>query len=591
MNRHPGREEMDEKSKKVPDFFHMETFRREEFLSQVGSFTQVQYQLFHTICDFWEPVLDYNQFILKSAKSFLASNNQIELLMDKLKAAHIGLLQYALVEGDLKPARIILSEKGAPEFYYYLGEDLMARQIHDNPHPFLTGKAFDTEGVNLPDELVTPLENRMISPGYAQSLKTPVIIGIPRTMKSPILLPSGMIEDFVDSMIGHIRAEATSPTVLENLSRITEEKISDIQKSMEQKQPAFWIKLCQKMLDHKEELKLRIKGLNPLIFTSAQLLLTWFQNTLGEMKQKELEERERQDARNLIIKEFKEKENNWTHISLLDDKLKEYEDRWTGFREEFKSHTLIRGEGKDLPELVLVNNMIMHRDYIFRYFTMGISNLRRDFLFMYQDQMIDLLRHNRNERYAQFFSRSNFRSDIMTCVREEDLQLWELLQKPTRVAEAAYHYLQDIKGVQKNARIKDAMELYFHSDLKSFRNVDTIFQLKLINLFEKAYKELSWLGRFILRITGRYDSYVAMFADDLPPSRKIRPKERKRGRKRDVNPRGAMKDYSRHNRPRERVYTPRERKKAWAEFDDAVHRQKNLKPVDHEDYPDNSVGP
>ena len=567
-------DEMEEKSKKVPEYFHMETFRREEFLSQVGSFTQVQYQLFHTICDFWEPVLDYNQFILKSAKSFLASNNQIELLMDKLKAAHVGLLQYTDINGELKPSRIILSEKDSREFYYYLGEDLMVKQIHDHPHPFMTAKAYDDEGISLPEGMVTHLENSMLSPGYAGSVNEPVLIGIPRTMKSPILLPSGMLEEFVDAMISHIRSEASSPSALENLSRITDEKISDIQKSMAQKMPAFWVKLCHKMLEQKEELKLRLKGLNPLIFTSAQLLQTWFQNSLNEMKERELEDREREEASKQIIKEFREKESSWTHISLLDDKLKEKEEKWTGFREEFKALALIRGEGKDLPELVLVNNMIMHRDFLFRYFTIGISNLRRDFLFMYQDQMTDLLRHNRNERYSQFFSRSNFRSDIMTRVKEEDLQLWELLQKPTRVAEAAYHYLQDIRGIQKGTRIKDAMELYFHSDLKSFRNIDTIFQLKLINLFEKSYKDLSWLSRFILRITGRYDSYVAMFADDLPPGRKIKPREKKHGRYRDVNPSGAVKNYSRHHQNEKRVYTPRERKKAWAEFDDAIHRQK-----------------
>jgi hypothetical protein len=565
---------MEEKRKKVPEYFRMESFRREEYLSQLGSFTQVQYQLFHNLCDFWEPVLDYNQFILKSSKSFLASNNQLELLMEKLKAAHIGILQYAVIEGELKASRIILTEKDDLAFYYYLGEDLLIRQIHNNPHPYLTAKAYDDEGISLPINMITPMENSMLSPGYASTNKEPVIIGINRKMKAPLLIPSGMIEEFISALVGHIRSEASSPSVMESMSRISGVKISELQASLSKRAPAFWINLCQKLLEQKEELKLRLKGLNPLLFTSAQLLQSYFQNSLSEMKQKEVEDREKKEALKEIIQEFREKETSWTHINLLDEKLKEKEEKWEGFREEFKNSVLVRGETKELPDLVLLNNMLMHKDFLFKYFTRAVSDIRKDFLFLYQDQMTDLLRHNRTDRHAQFFSRSNFRSDILTRVKEQELQLWELLQKPTRVAESAFHYLQDIKGLKNNSRIKDAMGLYFHSDMKNFRNIDTMFQLKLLTLFEKSYKEMSWLGRFILRLTGRYDSYISMFSDDPAENRKASKASRKsRRRKRGIPTKAGVKSYSAKG-PKERAYSPKEKRKAWAEFDDAIHKQK-----------------
>ncbi|WP_114630871.1 hypothetical protein [Oceanispirochaeta sp. M1] len=565
---------MEEKRKDTPEYFRMESFRREEYLSQLGSFTQVQYQLFHNLCDFWEPVLDYNQFILKSSKSFLASNNQLELLMGKLKAAHIGVLQYAIIEGELKASQIILTEKDDLAFYYYLGEDLLARQIYENPHPYLTAKAYDDEGISLPADMITPLDTSMLSPGYAAENKELIIIGINRKMKAPLLIPSGMIEEFISALIGHIRSEAASPSVMENMSRITEIKISDLQTSLGKRSPDFWINLCKKLLSQKEELKLRLKGLNPLLFTSAQLLQSYFQNTLSEMKQAEIENREKKEALKEIIQEFKEKETTWTHISLLDEKLKEKEEKWPGFREEFKNSVLVRGESKEQPDLVLLNNMLMHRDFLFKYFTRTVDDIRKDLLFLYQDQMTDLLRHNKTDRYSQFFSRSNFRSDILTRVKEQELQLWELLQKPTRVAESAFHYLQDIKGIKKNSRIKDAMGLYFHADMKNFRNVDTMFQLKLLSLFEKSYKEMSWFGRFVLRLTGRYDSYISMFSDDPVVERKQRPPSRRKRRKnKGIPTKGGVKSYSAKG-PQERPYSPREKRKAWAEFDDAINRQK-----------------
>jgi len=562
----------------IPEYFRMETFRREEFLAQIGSFTQVQYQLFHNICDFWNPVLDYNHFILKSSKSFLASNNQLELLMGKLKAAHLGLLQYRLVDGEIKAGRIILSEKDAMPFYYYLAEDLMARQIHDNNHPFLTIKAFEDDGISLPTDLITPLESSMLSPGFAERGGGLKIIGINRKMKSPILLPSGMMADFVGALIGHIRMETASPNLVENLSRITGQKISEIQKNLTKKEPDFWISICQKLIEHKEDLKLRLKGLNPLFFTSCQLLQTYFQNSITEMKEQLQEDQEKQKAHQDIIREFKEKESAWTHISVLDDKLKSCEERWEGFREEFKQRSLIRGEGKEQPDLIVVNNMVIHKDFLFKYFTREISTLRNNFLYMYQSQMTDLLRHNKTDRYTQFFSKNNFRADIMANIRERDLQLWELLQKPTRVAESAYHFLQNVSSSKKSSHLKDAMGIYFQSDLKNFRNIDSILQLKLMSLFEKSYKELGWWARFVLRITGRYDSYISMFTDT--------PRDAAGRNRNPAEPRGpqgvmsfdenrisAERNLKRHKK-KDYAYSPRDKRKAWAEFDEAIRKKK-----------------
>ncbi|QEN08629.1 hypothetical protein EXM22_11770 [Oceanispirochaeta crateris] len=571
---------MDENRNKIetPAYFHMESFRREEVLAQIGSFTQVQYQLFHNICEFWNPVLDYNHFILKSSKSFLASNNQLELLMGKLKAAHMGLLQYGVNDGEMKASRIILCDKDAFPFFYYLTEDFFARHIFEHKHPFLTIKAFDDDGITLPVDMITPLETSMLSPGFASQNKDLKIIGINRKMKSPILLPSGMMKEFITALISHIRLEMASPNLMENLSRITSKKISDIQKDLSKREPDFWIMACQKLIEHKEDLKIRFKGLNPLIFTSCQLLQTYFQNTITEKKQELITESEKQKAREEMIKGIKMREASWTPVSVLDEQLKEKEEKWPGFREEFKQAALVRGESKEQPELVFINNMIIHKDFLFHYFTRQISTLRNHLLFLYQDQMSDLLKRNRTDKYTQFFSRSNFRSDIMSRIKDKDLQLWELLQKPTRVAEGAYHYLQEVKGITKSTRIKDVMGLYFHSDLKNFRQVDSMFQLKLLTMFEKAYKELGWWGRFILRLTGRYESYVTMFSETTAEANQLKSthslRHKKSLTKKPYGKEGNTPGKIQRLQNKSSSYSPRDKRKAWAEFDDALKRKK-----------------
>jgi hypothetical protein len=239
---------------------------------------------------------------------------------------------------------------------------------------------------------------------------------------------------------------------------------------------------------------------------------------------------------------------------------------------------LVRGESKEQPELVFINNMIIHKDFLFHYFTRQISTLRNHLLFLYQDQMTDLLKRNRTDKYTQFFSRSNFRSDIMSRIKDKDLQLWELLQKPTRVAEGAYHYLQEVKGITKSTRIKDVMGLYFHSDLKNFRQVDSMFQLKLLTMFEKAYKELGWWGRFILRLTGRYESYVTMFSETTAEANQLKSTNSRRHKKsltkkpygKERNTPGKIQRLQNKSSS----YSPRDKRKAWAEFDDALKRKK-----------------
>ena len=559
-------------TQELPEYFHMESFRREEFLSQLGSFTQVQYQLFHNLCDFWNPVLPYNQFILKSSKSFLASNNQLELLMDKLKAAHIGLLQYALVEGELKAHRIILSDKNSPAFYYYLCEDLLARHIFTQKQPFITEKVFDDDGIALPKDRMTVMESRMLSPGFEESSReSPVIIAVPRKMKDPLLIPSGMIEEYISALISHIRSEMTNTSLMEHLSRITNQKISELHGELTKREPAFWIIICQSLLEHKEEMKDRFKGLNPLLFTSAQLLQTYFQNSLKEMKETQIQEQEKQKAIEELIREFRQKEATWSPIVLLDEKLKEKEEIWDDFREQFRQAALLRGEGKQLPPLIVINNMLMHRDFLFRYFTREIGLLRKDLLFLYQEQMRDLLRRNKTERYSQFFSKNNFRADILEQIKDADIQLWELLQKPTRIAEAAFHYLLNTKGIKSSSRIKDALTIYFQSDMKTFRHIDSMLQLKLLTLFELAYKELGWWSRFILRITGRYDSYIGMFSDDTVKKDRTRSsqlgKRRKKHGPRIPKAARARLDADKMN------YSARDKKKAWEEFGQAVQKE------------------
>jgi len=574
----------DEKnSEATPEFFRMESFRREEFLSQIGSFSQVQYQLFHNICDFWQPALDYNHFILKSSKSALAANNQLEILMNKLREAHVGLLQFDLVGGELKPGRIILADKESFHFYYYAAEDLLARNISESGHPFITLQTFEKTDLILPGTYITPLEPALLSPGFiGKTREDPVLYGLSRKNRSPLLIPSGKMDLFITSLINYLRRELESPNLMEHVSRISEKKISDIQKNITTRDPSFWISFCKCLLEQREDLKLRLKGLSPLIFTSAQLLYAFFYNSLTELKQKQQEETARQKSMLEIVSEIKDKETRWTSLHELDEGLKKGEEKWKGFREGFRDSFLKRQEGKEQPELILINGQVIHRDYMFRYFSREITDQGRRLQLLYQDMMSDLLRHGQTDKYTQFYSRNNFRADILNRIRDNAPQVKELLQKPTLVAESAFYYLKELKGIKETPKIKDTLSLYFKEDFQQFQNIDSILNLNLMSLFDKAFRELGWWGRVLLRISGRYDSYTNVFSGK--PSSAAGKMGRKQAAggfpaaRRPPRPEpspGERPVRSRTNQPAQpRPHSIREKRKAWDEFSDAVQKKK-----------------
>ena len=568
----------------TPSYFNLEPHKREEVLAQIGSFTQIQYQIFHNICDFWDPALDYNQYVLKTNKPALTGGNQLELLMNKIQDAHMGLLQYRLVDSELKPARLVLTEKDSIYFYYYICEEVLYRNVYESGHPFITVKTFDKYGITFPGEMITPLDPKSLSPGFHKKMMPQcTIFGITRRNRSPILIPSGLLDEYILFLMKNLIRESQSMTLLENVSRLSGIKISELQKRMTARDPSFWITLTKSLLEHKEDLNIRIKGLSPLIFTSSHLLYSYFFNSLTELKEKQQEKAERQKTQMEIVNRIRENGTRWSSVKQLDQELKEKEKTWEGFRKEFQDTILKRQDNGEQPDLIIVNSQVIHKDYLFPFFKKELEYAGKEFSILYQDMMNDLLRNNQPDKYTQFYSRNNFRADILNRIRNKSPQLKELLQKPSLIATAGYYYLKDLKGIKRSDTIKDSINTYLKSDLKQFQNIDDILHLSLISLFDNAFDNLGWWSKLILRLSGRYDSYTSSFSTTSSIARAANSKKRQaaalRGNtgyaeKQQMTSQSRLRSRSRQQAQQQKMHSVREKKKAWAEFSDAVNKKK-----------------
>ena len=561
----------------TPSYFKMEPHQREEILSHIGSFSQIQYQIFHSICDFWDPALEYNKYILKAKKPALVNKNQLELLMNKIQDAHMGLLQYKLTENELRPHRIVLTEKDSPYFYYYICEEVLYRNYYENGHPFITAKNLEKHELNLPGKFITPIEPKILGPAFhAKMIPRHKIFGITRHNRSPIIIPSGMLDEYIHFLIQYLIRESQSMTLLENLSRLANIKISELQKKMGSRDPAFWLVFTRTLIEHKEDFKIRIKGISSLIFTSAQLLYSYFANTMGELKQKQQESQEKQKTREEIIDGIREKATKWSSLKELDDQLKEKEKKWPGFRDTFTDEILKRQEGGDQPMLIVLGGQLIHKDYLFPYFKSKMDYFSREFQILYQDMMADLLRNGQTDKYTQFYSRNNFRADILNRIRNKSPQMTELLHKPALMANVTYYYLKDLKGVKKSDTIRETMGIYFRNDLKQYQNIDEIMNLSLIVLFDQSYRNLSWWNKLVLKFTGKYDSYTNTFTNTVRANEKG--KRRKGPELHPVIPTDEEPSPVTRRRAaqekKNRIHSVREKRKAWDEFSDLVNRKK-----------------
>ncbi|MDC7233362.1 MAG: hypothetical protein PQJ58_09015, partial [Spirochaetales bacterium] len=184
-----------QEQKELPSVFQMDLPKREEFLSQVGSFTQEQRRIFHRICDFYDPFLDYNRFVLHAGKDILFANNQIEILMKKLKRAHYGLLEFKFIDGELKPSRIVVTNRDAVEFYNSLINDEIQRNLMDEGKPFLTMEEMEEQNLTVPFDYLESIGPEQLSPGFIRSNKNRAgVYTLKLKTGANLLLASGSLE-------------------------------------------------------------------------------------------------------------------------------------------------------------------------------------------------------------------------------------------------------------------------------------------------------------------------------------------------------------------------------------------------------------
>ena len=575
----------------LPTVFQLDLQKREEFLSQVGSFTQEQRRIFHRICDFYDPVLDYNRFVLHAGKDILFANNQIEILMKKIRNAHYGLLKFRLVEGELKPDKIIVANRDSPEYYCHLIEDEIQRNLIDDSLSFLKITDLEEQNQRVPFDLVETIHPESLSPLFIKGEKGQSrIYTMPLKTGGSLLATSKSLEFLIILGRIKIRSYLNNASFISIISRYMDTKISEIQKLQKTTDRKFWLNLSTKILQNKEDLKLRLKHLEETLFQSSEIIHHFLTNAEKESEIEREEAAAKEVALNEICMEILKKEDFLVTDEDLLKILEPYTKKWDGFREYFYESAVKVNNKIGLPLILSIDDKYIHRDHVYPFFRSELTMQSKELKFHYIQLMERMLRTGNKDRITIFYTRDTFKEDVLEMIKKETPVLAEFLSKPRIVSEGIVHYFKNLKKVRDVNKIKDFMNNFFDKGVIRFKDADYLLNLYLLEIFDEAYKFLSWWKKLILRVSGRKDSLRSQFSGliekeevfnttsvnnkkyPFPQDSQTLNSNLIRNRKKDQPGKNSS---SRRRIPEslQKSYSVKQREKAWLEFEDAFHRK------------------
>ena len=581
----------------LPAVFQMDLQKREEFLSQVGSFTQEQRRIFHRICDFYDPALDYNRFVLHAGKDILFANNQIEILMKKLKNAHYGLLQFHVHEGELKPEKIIISNRDSKEYYTALIDDEIQRILLDETRSFLTIDELEEMNQHVPFDMVDSITPDVLGPkAFGTSGRGSGILSLHLKHGGSLLLTGNSARTVIG--IGQLRIKNAlkNTSFITIMSRFMDNKISDIQKKMRTGDRRFWLEMSTKILQNQEDLQLRFKYLESSLFQSAELLFHYYTNAVKQEEQERKENAAKDTALEEICMEILKKENFLVSDEGLLRLLEPYEKKWPGFKESFYEKAVKVNTKIGLPLIINLSDKYIHRDHLYPYFRSELGVQSKELKYHYIQKMERMLRTNNRDKVTIFYTRETFRDDVNDQLKNETPVLADLLTKPKILSEGIVHYFKNLKKVRDINKIKDFMNNFFDNGVIKFKDSDYLLNLYLLEIFDEAYKFLSLWRKFLLKLSGKKESFRNQFtgldenganysldrgkqsATTPQSSESVMMYNGMRPAPRNSDKPGSSTQYRRRRANTaqlgQKQYNLKQRNKAWLEFEDAFERKK-----------------
>ncbi|MCP4163988.1 MAG: hypothetical protein GY760_28325, partial [Deltaproteobacteria bacterium] len=276
----------------IPEYINVDALRREEFLSQVGSFSSEHRKIFQLLCEHWQPGISYKRFISQVKGVKFAEKDLIGLLT-RLKTAKCGLLKHKCISGILEKRIIILTDKGEKSFYYHFLEDEIEVSMQSSLHPMVKSSKLLDDNIEIPDSFIEVLTPRHITRSFfKQCINDERIFSIPTSEDDSIMATSGTISSIISMSIRRIRDSLKNSNVLAIVAKIQAKTIMDLKRDLLLNDPTYWRKLTIAILDAKDEILQASRSLNKDFFKANELIRFFSENEIKALEKKRAEELE-----------------------------------------------------------------------------------------------------------------------------------------------------------------------------------------------------------------------------------------------------------------------------------------------------------
>ena len=492
-----------------PEYVTYDDKAREEFLSQHGSFTPEERDAFHKICRGWEAEIPFPRI-----DEYLTRGNLIE----KLRAARLGVVVTQYKDGQRKPKALVLSEEGGLTFYKTLLEEEYVGLQESIANPLPTEKVLSETDPAIPESHITDTSFEGLIERVGSTAKNvAAIYRVDLGHGERLLLPSSRVKSALALAIARLKYHFQSANLMSEVARILDTGVMEVKSQVESKDMTRWREICDAVSENRGDLEQR-KGLavDDHFFTSAEFARHYIAGQIAHSKK----QREQQTAQSDDIAAIEEKVRTAptffvdppTMFSWLDEYESKYGDQYQKFREAFFESATTAQERRSLPQILLVSNRYIHRDNVYPAFKNDFEALKQKLRSDYLGVMKNYLRGLKQEGERIFASEQSFEEDIARRVSEENEFLSELLEKPTILAEALIHNAKKKRSVKGVDDLKILMADYFQVGTMKLKDLSYVFGLSMLELFDTAFRDSALLRQIWLKITGRAETLRDAFA-------------------------------------------------------------------------------
>lgn len=555
-----------------PDYVLLTPQSREALLSQWGVTVPAQRELFHKLCAQRRADIDPAPW----------PANDLEGLMTKLRDARVGLIVTKRTPEGRKWHKVLLTEEGSPRYWYHFLSEVYQNFLDVN-------KTFILRASVLQEKRLLPPENLMLklAPSGVKRESMQEWVENERILRFTLSGDDAVIsaKDYplmINGCFAYLRTALQHQPNQIAVSRLLKTNLTEINRHLNNKEAGFWKVLTEVLIQNRNDLlgEPRQKW-DQVVFLSAQLLGGMVESQLAEAQRAKDEERQREADMQAVVHALQQSpEGNFApeEIKAVLAPLKEkYGDQYPRWEEEFyrRFTTDESPSGTGLPPIVVIKDSWLHRDKLYHYFVRHWDRLKSKIKNEMVERLKSYIEQGSHAKDLTFAKPENFENTLREMVEKEDEEVAWILKRPRILAEAAIALKKEVSAAEP------LLSRFFKPGTMFFKRLSVLLDLDPEELYNAAFNRLSLFAQLWLFLSGKRNSYLNQVLEVAP---RIRlggreegsssvppPASSQGGRKAAPLPQEAVAPVAhRHARAKpqapQRVYSEREKNKAWKEF-------------------------